>query len=343
LFDISRSEIEAITDCEERAYAAYREDGHGYSPSGWQENIPTLQGIALHDGGQEIFTNGLGGNWRELLEARLYFLPEPHRTIRTTLMRRALLGWTIKRYPQIIQEWKPLAAELPFKWELSPGFRQPLRMDDIMEHRDHGGLAIFDFKTSGGPDLNWTARKKISKQTHLYIKALQEVAPDRFVSGMMYDCINIGKWDNKLNVHKSPLVTGYQKNAKIKAKWVYGADRVDLCGWSDDDWLKWILEEKALDDLYWTTGLILPSPEDLERTKQSTITQIQDWSIKLNRVKNSPDPRSEANKLFIRNPEACLQYGWDHACEFYNRCWKGHRIDPETFSPRLDHHKSDAK
>jgi hypothetical protein len=340
--DISRSEIGTIISCQERAYATYREDGTGYTVSGAEANITTLQGQALHDGGQIIFDQGPQSNWKDKVTERLSILPEPHRTIRTTLIRRALLGWSIKRYPEIIREWKPLGAEVPWKWEFAPGFRQPLRMDDLMEHRSHAGLAIFDFKTAGSPDLNWTERKKNSKQTHLYIKALKDVS-GRHVSGMMYDCIEIGKWDNKKEIHKSPFVLGYQnKSGTVSHKYVYGAPIVDLTLWDDDKWLEWALKSNALEGLYWNTGLISPPDDQLIRTHEATIIQVQDWALKLAKVNNSIDPRAEANRQFQRNDEACLTYGWELKCPFYHRCWKGHKIDAETFEPRKNHHEPES-
>jgi hypothetical protein len=337
--EISRSEICTIDECEEKAYAEFREDGTGHVPAGASSNLTTLQGIALHKAGELIFNEGLNSNWAEAISTVFSSLEEPFRTIKTTLIRRAMLGWTLERYPTITSEWQPLGAEIPFKWEFAPGFTQPLRLDDIMEHRSHGGLAIFDFKTAGSPDLNWTKRKANSKQTHLYLKALKSVAPERHISGMMYDCIEIGKWDNKKNVQKSPFVMGYKnKSGKISPKHAYGSTIVDLCSYSDDAWLKWALETNALDGLYWTTGLINPNDAQLDRTAEATATQAMDWAIKLKKVENSIDPRAEANKQFARNPEACLQFGWEYACPFYKRCWENQKLDAETFEPRRNHH-----
>jgi len=341
--DISRSEIVTISECEEKAYATYREDSTGYVPAGADSNITALQGSALHKGGEILFTQGPTGPWREAIHDELAGLPEPHRKIRTTLIRRAMLGWILKRYPQIISEWKPLGAEVPWKWELAPGIHQPLRMDDLMEHRSHGGIGIFDFKTAGAPDLNWKLRKEHSKQTHLYVKALQDVtrASGKFVSGMMYDCIEIGKWDSKRELMKSRFTTGYRSKGgnTISPKWSYGATVVNLCEWTDDQWLEWIEAHKGLNDCYWTTGLILPPSESLERTQSATIVKVQNWQIKLNVVKNSLDRRLEANIQFDRNPDACLTYGWELKCPFYYRCWKGSKLDAKTFEPRKNHHE----
>lgn len=340
--EISRSEIVTIDECEQKAFKTYREDGHGWVPAGSGANITALQGNALHKGGERLFNEGVDSRWRDDVADALAGLPEPHRTIRTTLIRRSLLGWSIVRYPQVISEWKPLGAEIPFKWEFTPGIAQPLRMDDILEHRATQGLGIFDFKTAGSPDLNWATRKANSKQTHLYIKALKDVVPNRHVMGMMYECMLIGKWDNKKEIHKSPFVTGYMKNGKVTPKWVYGSETVDLCSYSDEKWLEWAHKNELLDlqkqELYWNTDLILPSDEDLMQTQEATGTQAIEWFVKLNRVKNSTDPEWEAKKLFPRNPDACLTFGWEHACPHYGRCWKGHQLDLETFEPRKNHH-----
>lgn len=344
MFTIPRSEIQTLVECPERAYATYREDGTGYTPTGTVTNITTLQGSALHKGGEVLFNGGVTAPWREAVAQTLLSLPEPHRTIRTTLIRRALLGWSLARYPQIISEYQPLGAEIPFTWEFAPGFRQPLRLDDILEHRTTASLAIFDFKTAGSPDLNWTERKKNSKQTHLYVKALKEVAKDlhKHVGGIIYDCIEIGKWDNKKSIMKSPFVTGYKKGKIISPKSSYGATVEDLTVWSDDRWLQWAKETKALEGLYWTTGLLTPNESQLERTHLATIETVKNYEVKLNIVKNSLNPRAEANIQFDRNPEECLKFGWDYACPFYGRCWKGEKLDFETFEPRKNHHEPES-
>src|SRR5688572_9859596 len=102
----SRSEIVTLDECPMKAYSTYREDGHGYVAAGADANISALQGQALHEGGKCIFDHGPDSDWRNAVANALKDLAEPHRTIRTTLIRRALLGWSRLRYPQINAEWK---------------------------------------------------------------------------------------------------------------------------------------------------------------------------------------------------------------------------------------------
>jgi hypothetical protein len=335
----SRSEIVTLDECPLKAYQTYREDGHGYVPTGQDANLSALQGIALHKGSETIFNHGPDSDWRQQVSSVLLPLDEPHRTLRTTLVRRALLGWSLLRYPQISAEWKSLSSEVPWKWELAPNLFQPLRLDDFMEHRETRALGIRDLKSAGAPDLNWTERKRISKQTHLYLRALQEVVGQRaFVAGIIYDVLVVGKWDNKTGVLKSPFVTGYTKNGKVSPKWVAGSQTTSLLDLTDDEWLQWAQSTNALDGLYWTTELILPDQAQLVQTQEATATQLTDYRVKLKRVENSLDKWSEAKKQFPRNPDACLKYGWEHKCAFIGRCWKGHQLDAEAFEARKDHH-----
>ncbi len=337
----SRSEIVTLDECPMKAFRTYREDGHGYVPAGADTNISAVQGIALHKGGEMIFNQGPDSPWREEVEKSLEGLTEPHKTIRTTLIRRALLGWSRLRYPQIAAEWKSLSSEVPWKWEFAPNLFQPLRLDDLMEHRETGSYGIRDLKTAGSPDLNWTERKRISKQTHLYLRALQSVVrPGTFVAGIIYDVLVTGKWDDKKGFHKSPFVTAYSKGGKISPKWLgVGCKVEDLTGISDDQWWEWAQATGALNELYWTTELILPDDAQLVQTQEATSVQMLDYMVKLKRVENAIDPEAEAKRQFARNPDACLKFGWEHKCPHIGRCWKGHLLDRESFEPRKDHHQ----
>lgn len=337
--EFSRSEIVTEDLCPTKAYQTYREDGTGYVPAGSYENLTTLRGTAGHKGTELFFNKGENSEWREVIADQFRKLDEPHRTINTTLIRRAVWVWSLDKFPQMNAEWKPLGAEVPFKWQFVPGLFQPLRQDQLFEHRENGSIITYDFKFTGSPDLNWTERKKISKQTHLYIKALKDVLPDKHIAGMVYQCIEIGKWDDKRGIHKSPFVTGWQtKTGKVTPKWAYGYEHADLCVYSDEKWLEWARKSNALEGLIWSTDIILPSDDDLIRTQEATGTQMLDYAVKLARVENSMDKQAEARKLFQRNDEACLKFGWGHVCPHYNRCWKGHQLDLETFEPRKDHH-----
>lgn len=338
---ISRSEIGTVIGCETEAWETYRRDQTGYVPNDPFNMIDALQGIAGHKAGEILFNIGIDGPWREAIADTLSVLPPPHNHIRTTLIRRAFLWWTIKRLPQLTAEWKPLGAEIPFKWEITPGFWQPLRIDDIMEHREHKGLLIYDFKFSGKPDLNWIERKKNSLQTKLYIKALQDVTRplNRHVSGMMYECIEVGKWDDKKEIHKSPFVLGYEKNGKVQPNWVAGSKPVDLTEYDDEKWLKWAQGTQAVDECIWNTGIILPNDEELIRNQESVGRRVIDWAIKLKEIDNSVDPVATARSILTRNDEKCLQFGWGHACEHYGKCWQGHQLDLDSFKQREDHHK----
>jgi hypothetical protein len=42
----SRSEIVTLDECPLKAYQTYREDGHGYVPTGQDANLSALQGMA---------------------------------------------------------------------------------------------------------------------------------------------------------------------------------------------------------------------------------------------------------------------------------------------------------
>lgn len=351
--EVSRSAIVARKACEMKRYLAYEFRSTGVSPKDFKETptsvnlgaLPKVRGAIFHAISLAIVEGATTKEWQELLTRQADVLPPSVKTVQSTLIRRAMLGWELIRGPLWRADFDVISAEQAWKWAITPTVYQPLRMDKILRRKSDNALGIFDYKTMGSFQPNWPRQMEISDQTHTYIQALKERSGE-FVLGMCYDGVIIGKMYK--GVQKSPFVTGYLKGGKMTDKWSAGAETVDLCAYSDDKWLEWIHDKLGkLTELYVTTGFINPPADLLLHTRASIGRAEEEWldrvdvveGIRKDHGEDSPE-YAVALGLIERNPDNCFKYGVDYACPFVEQCWQGFNID-DDFEPRVNHHGTD--
>lgn len=345
---VSRSAIQARKNCEMKRFLTYHWKGTGMVPSSTVGSLEAIRGTAAH---MVMEHSWKGLPWEEELGEMFKKIPEKVRDPQMVLIRRAMKGWYKKRWPLLSSEWDIVSAEGAWNWLLSPDVMEPIRMDRLMRAKDTGHLGIFDFKFIGSMDLNWRERHSHSDQTHLYVQALKERSGEP-VDGIIYDAIIVGKWDVKNEIQKSPFVSAYDRgpsygpilSGRYSPTWVKGTALVSILDWPDSTWLQWAQETEILNELYCTSGLINPPSEDLLRTKASTIYGEREWDKKLSILEevgqrygyDSHEYTSLFDSTVERNPDSCLQYGWEKKCEHYTQCWIGGH--PDDYVPREDHH-----
>jgi hypothetical protein len=333
-----------------KRFRTYHQNKTGMVPRESLGKLDAIRGTAGHKL-MELASNGQLEKWRTLVGELFKSIPESVRFMQQKLCERAMLGWYRKRWPLIVQEYDVMSAEQSWVWKMAPDVELPFRLDRVLRSKSSGGLAIFDFKFIGSMDLNWRERHSHSDQTQLYIQGLKERS-NELVEGMIYDAIIVGQWNSEKMIQKSPFVAAYKiGNSGVDADdysptYVAKKELVSIVEWDDKRWMNWAISTNVLDELYLTSGLLLPTSRILLATKESTIVAEREWDLliyKLDECGNKYGYDSEEyHQLFEstveKNPDACLQYGWEKKCEHYQACW----VNPDDLSgyePRKDHHQ----
>ena len=350
---ISRSSVVTRKTCEMKRFMNYHmkmtpEQGTpGIVPvsAGTSKSLlPRVRGQILHAAAERIFLNHTWEAITQFINDECQVLDESMRAEQAVLIRRALLGWLNQRL-EFINDFVTVSSEAEWQWDMDYGINLSLRLDRILRRKSDQALAILDFKTMRAPDKNWIERMQNSEQTHLYIQALRERS-NEWVLGMVYEGIIIGSLDDD-NHQKSPFVRAYAKrNGEYSPKYISGAPVVSTLDWSDDQWLDWAIRTNILQELYCTTGPLLPPFNQLVGTRNSTVFAELRWYGKLEQLDSieaqygvdSEDYHVAMERLIEKNPDACLKYGWEYACPYHSVCWNGAIPDAETFEPREDHH-----
>lgn len=302
---------------------------------------PILRGQWIHRALEHAIRQATGqpDDWalRPQIEADLPGLSEPVATGWETLIRRLTWGWMTVRGTQLLDRYQPISAEQEWAWSLHPLVAQSMRMDQIWRDRTTGRLLIVDFKTLAKPDANWGERYAMSDQTHSYVQALIERTQEP-VLGIQYEGLLIGTADEDLGCQRSPYVTAYAKGQTLSPTYSPGSRVVRLpAEWDDATWQAW-LPRPVLESLFCTTEPLLPATAQLLQTKAATVHAEIQWASLAAEVEADPSKREA---LIERNPDACLKYGWGHACPYLHLCWSGFEPDADTFMPRVDHHATD--
>ena len=116
MIEVSRSAIVTRKQCEMRRYRQYHFRRSGIQPRDFVEKgstvglgaLPKVRGAIFHNISLAIVEGAERKDWVELLNQQAALLPESIRSLQTTLIRRAMIGWEIIRGPY----WK---AELDRK------------------------------------------------------------------------------------------------------------------------------------------------------------------------------------------------------------------------------------
>lgn len=253
-----------------------------------------------------------------------------------TLIRRLVWGWMTVRGAALLDRFQPISAEQEWEWSLHPLVAQSMRMDQIWRERASGRLLIVDFKTLAKPDANWGERYAMSDQTHSYVQALIERTHEPLL-GIQYEGLLIGTADDELGCQRSPYVGAYAKGQTLLPSYAPGSRFVRLPDWDDATWRDW-LPRPVLDSLFCTTDPLHPPSAQLLQTKAATVAAEIHWASLVAEVEADPDKREA---LIERNPDACLKFGWGHACPYLHLCWSGFTPDAESFRPRIDHHATE--
>jgi hypothetical protein len=345
MIKVARTHISTRKKCEMKRFLSTEVLGTGVEPieGEWiaDSALGRTRGLLIHECAELQWK---GEDWESHLQKRCDELFDPQfRNIHLTSIRRAFKGWLVVRWPYYQQNFTLMSAEQEWLWELMPGvLGQPLRMDKIVRRIDDGMLGIVDFKTMKSPDLNWIYRMKNDDQTHLYIQALKEKSNEPTM-GIAYEGLCFGEW--KEGELRSPLVMGYRSKAtgKISPKYSAGTDRVSIIEYSDEKWLEWAQKAEILEELYPTTGFLLPTSQNLLHTKTATTVAELKWYDRMEQLREVETKlgmdSEEYQMLFStieKNSDNCLKFGWGHKCPYVQVCWEGMGLD--GFRPRVDHH-----
>ena len=347
----SRSAISTRKSCEMKGYLTYYYSDTGVVPKDFPEKsgevsmsaLPKVRGTLFHELSLAIIQGATPKDITQLVDDGSKVFPSSIRSEQAALIRRAMLGWELIRGRWWREHFDVISAEDAWAWKMSPNVVQPLRMDKLLRRKSDQLLGIFDYKTLSSVDPNWPKRMEISDQTNLYIQALKEFSGE-WILGMCYDGVVVGAM--KKGVQRSPFVLGFKKNGIVSAKWTSGCENVDLSTYSDEKWLEWIQKQPGtLEELYTTTEFLNPPPSVLLHTKASTARAEEEFNHRIQIVESIRSTYGEDSGeyssilgLIEKNPDQCYKYGVDFACPFVFQCWHGHRIDPDTFDPRIDHH-----
>lgn len=362
---VSRSAIVTRKLCEMKRYYAYHmlhpdydaAQAGGLTPV--EEALATsgfskVRGQLIH----ECLDRALQGqDWEGWLKQQPHMLPQPFGLLPEevqkqwfVLIRRAVKGWLKVRWEGHLSEiYERVSSEEEWQWSLHPLVVQSLRMDQIWRRKRDGHLLIVDFKTLGRPDANWVDRLRNSDQTHLYIQALAERSQQP-VLGMQYEGIVIGTKDRDGN-HWSDFTNGYMDRSGMQYQQAYksGWQKITTLHLRDEEWFRDYIKPAELDELFPSTPAFYPPPAQLIQTKDATVAAEVAWADKMAQLEecaadygpDSQEYETLKGRLLERNSDACLKYGWGHACPFMSLCWDGQRPDRESFQPRVDHHVED--
>lgn len=350
--------------------------------------LPLLSGIAIHAAharllaGQPIDTvvrDVISGYVTELNTRGLFNIEVTKELVReqSALLEAMLRTWAVVRLPRILEEYEVESIEQRWDWEMAPGLVERIRMDAILKRRDDGLRHILDYKTVGYPSELFFDQKEHSKQTALYVKALQERTGEP-VGGIIYEGLVKGvfKKDTAKNspwygqkIQQSPYVLAYA--LKGEAGSLYQTEYTAKKGWqkvrtflemSPKEWVEHHLlrgGEGMVDprELFIVMPPISPTQAELEEQKDQTVyeetvyhTQLEDYRGVLARERAGLELPGTAERMLRRfapkRPGRCYRYGADHKCKFIDICWNQGAeplAEGSGYVKRKPHHDTDLE
>jgi hypothetical protein len=359
-------------------------DGTGYEAI--PQSVPTLSGTRVHDG----FALVVGGKAtvdaavtaanaayqdEVTLRGLAYVDPQDLRhTFREQawMMEVLLRAWVLLRLPVILEDYEVVSCEQQWFTQLADGIRQPIRMDVILRRKADGMLFILDFKTTPYGDDNWAMTHQWSRQTLLYIEALERETQER-VGGIIYEGLVRGQfkkdtaksspWFGK-RIQQTALCYGYWLEGDSKEESLYQATYTSRKGWKKmfagdhftaEGWIAQLQQEGILRELFITMDPVCPPPEargrlveQIAQAEQHYVYNLRLYERMVEKLgEDHPTTRQQLGAFAPQETSRCFKFGADHRCPFIQDgiCFMPDslqvlRSDP-AFQPRVSHHQQE--
>lgn len=387
--ETSRTSICNREDCDRMRLLGDDLDGTGYQPvSG---SVATLSGIYLHEGFAHLLKPEDPGDidgavwhmqqaYKEAFDAvgLRQAQGEDTERIRTEqmwMLELMVRGWHLVRYPVFMEHYRVVSVERQWRWQMAPGIIVPLRMDAVVERHDDGLIHPVDFKGAGSVSTDWEASHEISRQTIIYLTALEEQL-GRAVGGMLYEGIVRGSFRKDTakkspfygqRIQNTPLCYGYRKRDPENGLDQWRATYSPAAGWerapaweahTPQQWLSLLDSQGVLRELFIAGDPVNPPPDFRLAEIRSIAHQEKEWFQGLElfermreafRSDTHPTVQDHLEKWAPRKTGRCNKYGEDHRCPFAEGglCYLANATEllPEEpgFAPRIPHHAPATK
>lgn len=358
----SRSAAVDREECPRMRFLGTDYNGTGYSPIA--QRVPLIGGIHEHNvladivghyGGIKLLEGAdpvetalqkvkaayteeiLEAGIRDLTDAEVVFTMQEQLTMLEGMTR----GFVIYRLPRLMEEYDLVETEQEWLWDLGPGVKWPMRVDALYRRKVDGMHIIADYKGIPHGDDAWQRTHENSKQTMLYITAMEERLGEP-IAGVMYEGMVRGYWRTDTaksspffgrRIQQSPYCYGYQNTDGLGSAPVRQSAYTNRKGFykfrvADElpvvEWLEVLIEEGVLPELFIKMEPASPAPELRERIRQQTLLAEQryiDDLLAFEELRDRwgiEDPRVQAH-LDLMAPQhtgRCFKYGQDHRCPF---------------------------
>lgn len=387
-YESSRSAIVALEECNRLRLLEYDLDGTGYQPK--SASVALLSGIHIHEGfaflldpegkhdlegAVEVMLKG----YTEEFEKQGLRQAQGEDVERILIEQRFMLemmlrGWHRIRMPQFLSEYEVMSVERAWRWELTPGILLPLRMDAIVRRRDDGLLHVVDFKGTGTGDENFVLQHERSRQTILYLTALEEHTGEA-VGGMLYEGLVRGSFRQDTakgspyygqRIQNSPLTYAY-KLEQLDGMHLWRADYTKAAGWmrtgvwesfTPAEWLEFLVQTKdkegrvLLEKMFVPSVAVNPDPGFRQSSRRQIAIQERaylDGLLKFNTLRDIYDDTADETQAHLeawatQKTGRCSKFGADHRCAFAagGLCFLPNATeilkDEEGFMKRVPHH-----
>ena len=350
--ETSRSAIVDREECDRLRLLGWELDGTGYQPR--SGSVATLSGIHLHEGFSALLGDrmSISDSVARMLEGyRKDFEragirqatgdPEFVLKEQTWVLELALRGWHMKRYPNFIEEYEVVSTERQWRWQLTDGIVLPLRMDAIVRRHDDGLLHIVDFKGTSTGSNDWMDSHENSRQTTLYITALEEYSGEH-VGGMIYEGIIRGGYKTDTaksspfygwKIQQTPYAYAYKLEDPLgmhvwEPNYTSRKGFVKSVVWDDhtpEQWLKRLDSAGVLDKLFIAGQPVNPPPQLRQSMRRQIAHEEREWFIGLARFNElrqlhgtdlHPEVQEHLEMWAPQKTGRCNKYGEDYKCPF---------------------------
>jgi hypothetical protein len=377
----SRSAIVDSDECARLRLLGSELDGTGYAPR--SGSVATLSGIHIHEGTSSLLTDHdielatgimLAGYSAAYDAAGIRQASEEHaesvKVEQMWVLECMLRGWHRKRYPNFMEEYEVMSTERQWRWELAPGITLPFRMDAIVRRRDDNLLHIVDFKGTSNGSSDWMEGHENSRQTILYLTALEEYTGEH-VGGMVYEGLIRGgfKFDGaKMSpyygrkIQQTPYAYGYRladpNGCDVwQGEYTSRKGYVKTAAWehhTPTEWLDQLDREGILEKLFIAGTPVNPPPALRQSMRRQIAHREREWFTglaKFNELRarhgsdGHPEVQEHLEMWAPQIPSRCNKYGEDYKCPFKaagNLCFLTNATEllreDESFQRRIPHH-----
>jgi hypothetical protein len=402
--ETSRSAVDTRLKCETQRFLGYDYGGHGLAAVG--AALPLVGGIALHNILARVleaawitasgFRNGLLteegpvpfdvrvdkviadgiAEYRTAVGASEGFLNQPADHTEFLMAEQACLlealvrGWVRYRMPDILEHYDVVSIEQEHKAQLVEGFVLPLRLDVLLRAKAGGHLVVLDYKTMAYERDTWAASLRNSKQTYLYVPAVEAVYGE-YCAGVQYEGLfkgarkkGSGEFADR-KIQQSVLCYGYHYTPHGKkgptgeapyfeTEYTGKKGQKKIAVWEHmpvKDWLDNHVPPAVLQNMFQTVPVTRPNPTAMREEVAVMARKERDWARKvaplvLTSIEDPEELPEELGLTLEKNRDACLAYGSDNRCAFWDICNdRTVAADPlgsGLYKVREDHHAVEA-